>query len=59
MFGMRQTPHVWNTKLNATMVSLGFQHSEVEPVVYIRGKLLVRVYKDDLLIPGSGIERKR
>jgi hypothetical protein len=38
LYGLRQAPHAWNTKLDATLSSLGFRCSENEHGVYMHGK---------------------
>ncbi|KAF0913864.1 hypothetical protein E2562_024939 [Oryza meyeriana var. granulata] len=37
-YGLRQAPQAWNTKLDETLVALGFSHSALEHAVYARGK---------------------
>ena len=57
LYGLRQAPRAWNTKLHAVLVSLGFERSASEHAVYTRGKgktrLLLGVYIDDLVITGA------
>ena len=57
LYGLRQAPRAWNTKLDATLLSLGFKRSENEHGVYMRGKsqnrLMVGIYVDDLIITGG------
>ena len=62
LYGLRQAPRAWNAKLDNTLLALGFQKSEAEHGVYIRGlgeaRLIVGVYVDDLIITGrSGINK--
>ena len=62
LYGLRQVPRAWNAKLDNTLLALGFQKSEAEHGVYIRGlgeaRLIVGVYVDDLIITGrSGINK--
>jgi hypothetical protein len=60
LYGLRQAPRAWNTKLDASLHSLGFVRSKAEHAVYRRGGgeklLLVGVYVDDLVITGASIE---
>jgi hypothetical protein len=53
-----QAPRARNAKLDATMVSLGFQKCSSEHDMYIQsrggGRLIVGVYVDDLIITGTG-----
>jgi hypothetical protein len=53
LYGLRQAPRAWNAKLDSTMSGLGFKRSSSEHAVYVRNKLLVGVYVDDLVITGS------
>jgi hypothetical protein len=57
LYGLRQAPRAWNTKLDQTLRALGFTNSNSEHAVYTRGhgssRLLVDVYVDDLIITGS------
>jgi hypothetical protein len=60
LYGLRQAPRAWNTKLNTTLQQLSFKHSDCEDAVYARGKgsarLLVGVYVDDLIITGNDVD---
>ena len=57
LYGLRQTPRVWNAKLDSTLKRMGFMPSSHEAAIYQRGNgenaLLVGVYVDDLVIPTS------
>jgi hypothetical protein len=57
LYGLRQAPRAWNTKLHAVLVSLGFMRSASEHAVYTRGegdsRLLLGVYVDDLVVTGG------
>uniref|UniRef100_A0A8I6Y7V3 Integrase catalytic domain-containing protein n=1 Tax=Hordeum vulgare subsp. vulgare TaxID=112509 RepID=A0A8I6Y7V3_HORVV len=57
LYGLRQAPRAWNTKLDASLTSLGFTRSVTEHGVYARGTgaelLIVGVYVDDLVITGA------
>lgn len=57
LYGLRQAPRAWNSKLDATLLSLGFRQNDCEHAVYVRGntsaRLLVGVYVDDLIITGT------
>ena len=54
LYGLRQAPRAWNTKLDATFKKMGFKQSTHEVVVYRQDSghnvLLVGVYVDDLII---------
>jgi hypothetical protein len=57
LYSLRQAPRAWNSKLDASLESLGFNRSASEHGVYSRGSgdtlLLVGVYVDDLVITGA------
>jgi hypothetical protein len=57
LYGLRQAPRVWNAKLDATCIGLGFQRSCSENGVYTRSRggdrLIIRVYIDKLIITGT------
>lgn len=54
LYGLRQAPRAWYSKLDACLVSLDFTRSDHEHAVYTRRSahkpLIVGVYVDDLLI---------
>lgn len=54
LYGLRQAPRAWNTKLDESLVSLHFTKCASEHALYIRrtaGKtLIVGVYVGDLII---------
>jgi hypothetical protein len=57
LYGLRQAPRAWYSKLDESLVKLNFQRSESEHAVYFRGtgahRLIVGVYVDDLIITGG------
>jgi hypothetical protein len=57
LYGLRQAPRAWNTRLDNELIKLGFVRNPLEHVVYRRldksGYTLVGVYVDDLIIIGS------
>jgi hypothetical protein len=57
LYGLRQPPQAWNSKLDDTLKKMDFVQSEHEHAMYRRSHdddiLLVGVYVDDLLITGS------
>ena len=60
LYGLRQAPRAWNTKLDATLGELGFQRCATEHALYTwrRGKeeLVVGVYVDDLIVTSAHAE---
>ena len=57
LYGLRQAPRAWYSKLDESLINLGFQRSSYEHAVYLRGeqsrRLVVGVYVDDLVITGG------
>jgi hypothetical protein len=60
LYGLRQAPRAWNSKLDASLTSLGFEKCPLEHALYRKGDsntfLLVGVYVDDLIITGTSTE---
>jgi hypothetical protein len=57
LYGLRQAPRAWNSKLDAVLHELGFTKCKTEHGLYTRVKnkvrLIVGVYVDDLVIMGE------
>jgi hypothetical protein len=57
LYGLRQAPRAWYSKLDASLNKMGFQRSASEHAVYMQGegrnRLIVGVYVDDLVITGG------
>lgn len=57
LYGLRQAPRAWNTKLNEILIK--FQKCSKEPSLYRKQEgeniLVVAVYVDDLLVTGSNL----
>jgi hypothetical protein len=60
LYGLRQAPRAWNSKLDVVLQELGFSRCKSEHGVYTRMKnrmrLVVGVYVDDLIIMGESEE---
>jgi hypothetical protein len=60
LYGLRQAPHAWNSKLDASLCRLGFSRCNIEHGLYTRAstaaRLIVGVYVDDLLVVGESVE---
>lgn len=63
LYGLRQAPRAWNSRLDKYLKELGFKRCANEYAVYTRnlgGKILiVGVYVDDLIVTGSSQEQVR
>ena len=59
LYGLRQAPRAWNSRLDKELLKLGFEKNPLEHAVYRRshkdGYLLVGVYVDDLIITGPSL----
>jgi Reverse transcriptase (RNA-dependent DNA polymerase)/Integrase core domain len=57
LYGLKQAPRAWNSKLDSTLNSLGFERSKMEHAVYKRKQggncTIIGVYVDDLIITGT------
>lgn len=57
LYGLRQAPRAWNSKLDTVLNDLGFIKCKVEHGLYTRVRnscgLVVGVYVDDLIITGE------
>lgn len=60
LYGFKQAPRAWNTKLNTILTGMNFVKCSKEPSLYRKDEknnlLLVAVYVDDLLITGTSLE---
>ncbi|KAG8064903.1 hypothetical protein GUJ93_ZPchr0004g39485 [Zizania palustris] len=56
LYGLRQAPRAWNSKLDSSLRSLGFTRCASEHEMYTKGtaatRVVVGVYVDDLIITG-------
>jgi len=54
LYGLKQVPHAWYTRIDNYLTSLGFTNSEADANLYhisVEGKLLIIVlYVDDLIL---------
>jgi hypothetical protein len=57
LYGLKQAPRAWNSKMDSSLLALGFTRSECEHGLYTRGdndkRLVVGIYVDDLIITGG------
>ena len=58
LYGLKQAPRAWYARIDRYLVSLGFQRSLSEPILYVKNKgvepqLIVSLYVDDLLVIGG------
>lgn len=57
LYGLRQAPRAWNTRLDRSLKQLGFTRCSQEQAMYIKGKagpdIIVGIYVDDLIMTGD------
>ena len=57
MYGLKQSPRAWNSKLNEVLLQKGFVRSKCDYGVYytaeMKEKIIIRVYVDGMIITGS------
>jgi hypothetical protein len=57
LYGLRQAPRAWHTRLKTELVTLGFRAAEADPALFVRrvGEELtyVVVWVDDILVAGA------
>lgn len=61
LYGLRQAPRAWHTKLKSELELMGFQSSEGDPGLWVlhekQGSVWVLVYVDDMLVAAKGTGR--
>ena len=55
LYGLKQSPHCWNSILDEYLKQLGFVRSTSDPCIYVGsdGEMIVGVYVDDIIIAGK------
>ena len=55
LYGLKQAARVWNQKIHASLVKLGFTRSNADPCLYIDVKrgIYITIWVDDLLVAGK------
>ena len=55
LYGLKQAARVWNLKIHAFLIKIGFVRSHADPCLYINIKLgiYITIWVDDLLIAGK------
>lgn len=49
VYGIKQAPRAWNDELNSHLISLGFKRLRSDACVYIRGKIIIGIFVDDII----------
>ena len=50
LYGLRQSPLLWQKELTSTLLALGFQTISHEPCILIKGGILIFFYVDDIVL---------
>lgn len=56
LYGLKQSPRLWYQTLHNFLISMGFCRTEADHSVFIRGKIIIAVYVDDLLLVGKNTD---
>lgn len=60
IYGLKQSPHCWNSTLNSHLKRMGFVQSTGDPCLYISTTgepFIIAVYVDDILLAGKSAQR--
>ncbi|CAN6720741.1 unnamed protein product [Malus baccata var. baccata] len=59
IYGLKQSPRAWHSKLSLVLQVTGFKRSHADSSLFVRsgvlGKLVVLIYVDDLIITGDNV----
>jgi hypothetical protein len=60
IYGLKQSPRLWNANIHATMIRLGYTQFPSEPCMYRKGtdakEIFVAIYVDDLVIATADVQ---
>ena len=57
LYGLKQSPRLWQSKLSSTLYKLGFQPLKSDQCVYIKDSgIIIVTYVDDMLIIGKDLD---
>ncbi|UYV78617.1 hypothetical protein LAZ67_16002180 [Cordylochernes scorpioides] len=56
IYGLKQSGHEWNEKLDQILTSIGLESSIMDTCVYFSKDIILGVYVDDLLVTTSSVE---
>ncbi|UYV63799.1 hypothetical protein LAZ67_2005665 [Cordylochernes scorpioides] len=56
IYGLKQSGHEWNEKLDQILTSIGLERSRMDPCIYFSKDIILGVYVDDLLVTTSSVE---
>jgi hypothetical protein len=50
LYGLKQAPKLWHDNINEFLLSLRFKNSTTDPNLYVKDRVLLLLYVDDILI---------
>ena len=53
LYGLKESPHLWNVTFHEWLVSIGLQQSPVAPCLYFKPGIFVLIWVDDALKVGT------
>ena len=53
LYGLKESPHLWNVTFHEWLVSIGLQQSPVDPCLYFKPGIFVLIWVDDALKVGT------
>ena len=56
IYGLKQSPRIWNKELSNTMKNLGFYQCTSDPCLFKKNHMYVAIFVDDLVIAGANLE---
>lgn len=59
IYDIKQAPRLWNKRLTSHLKKMGFTRCEYDHSLWIRNRVLILVYFDDLLVAGPSTTERR
>ena len=53
LYGLKQSPREWFQVIHLYMIEQGFVQTKADPCIYVKGKLFVGIYVDDIITVGK------
>lgn len=53
LYGLKQSPRLWQKRLTDYLIKVGFERSEYDHSIYIKKDMIIAVYVDDILCSGA------
>ena len=61
IYGLKQSPRIWNERLNSVLEDIGCHRSKLDPCIYFCSSrdALVACFVDDILVAGEQVQRDK